>query len=331
MYQIRPGVAKVRRQQSFLLVAPDSGSSVRVSPIAEELMPLLASGARFDQLAARLKTNHPTVKDVEPKLKGFLDQLLRSGLLSAQVQVSRRRHDAPKIVLFHPDPWAAHIARWVSVVPAWVRWSILVALLIGAVAGVLGLVWERSVPGLRDIILAMNPIAIGIFVLVVVPIHEAGHAVVCRFAGAKVGPAGIFLHGWLIPGPFVDTTGAYQIRERWKRFWIPAAGPIVDLLAAGAAAWVLLTYGGANETVKAVASSLFLLCAVFLFLDTNPLAPSDGSRMLEAAMDDELARRSALSPKRALLSHWRAVAWYRVACAIYVQATAVIAYFWIAG
>src|SRR5206468_11474523 len=62
---------------------------------------------------------------------------------------------------------------------------------------------------------------------------------------------------------------------------------------------------------------VLLLSGLFVYLDTNPLTPSDGSHMLEALLDDELARASALSRRRAALSTRPVVNTYRLVCVVH--------------
>jgi len=327
-YRIRDGVVKVVRKESIILVSPLDGTSVRMSPVAEELMTLLAQGAHFDQLATKLREKHPSARDLGSKLTGFLGQLTRAGLLDSGDKAAPRNWRVPRLVLFHPDRAAALVARAIKVLPGWLSWSLWYIALGAAVAGVAGLIWTGQVPPLRGVATGFSAWGLAIFALLVVPLHEASHAIACRLAGAPVGAAGIVMHGWLVPGPFVETSQSYRLSERSGRFWIPAAGPAINLLATGGAAWGLLLVGPEHPQLSAILGYVFLLGAIFVYLDTNPLSPSDGSHMLEALLDDELVRRSALSKKRSRLSARKNVAIYRIASSTHLQGSAVLAYFW---
>jgi putative peptide zinc metalloprotease protein len=232
------------------------------------------------------------------------------------------------VVLGNPDRAAAAIAGALARLPGWFGLGLLYGALLGAVAGIALLAWHGRVPPLSTLSLGFSLAGLAAFVLLVVPLHEAAHAIACRLAGAKVGDAGILFHGWILPGPFVETTAAYRVTKRAARFWIPAGGPAVNLVAAGVAGWSLLWLGDRAPAAQAVLAFVFVLSAIFVYLDTNPLAPSDGSHMLEALLDDELARRSALSRTRARLSSARTVAIYRVAASLHLQAGLAVAYLW---
>lgn len=326
-YRIRDGVARIERRGSIVLVSPEDGTSVRVSSAAGQLLPLLARGADLDQLTEKLRETHPRASGLTAKLNGFLQQLHRSGLLDDGERAPVRRHRAPRLKLFDPDPAAAAVSRAVLALPRWLSWCLLYAVLLAAAAGLLTLIWSGQLPHPRELVTQFNGWGLAIFVLLVLPLHESGHAIACRLAGAPVGEAGLMVHNWVVPGPYVETNQAYSIRDRRKRFWIPAAGPLVNLLTAGGAAWALVLLD-AGHPASGLLTTLFFLAALFVYLDTNPLTPSDGSHMLEALLDDELARVSALSRKRARLSHPKTVAIYRIAASMHLQGSAVLMYFW---
>lgn len=321
--RIRSGVARVRRSNGTLLVSPGDGRALRISPVAEDLLPLLAAGAAIDTLEQRLRQRHPAALDVGSKLRRFLAQLADAGLLE-HAAVARSRRVPARFPLFETDGTARRAAAAISRLPLPVAAAILLLALVAAVGAIAAVCRAGRLPHPLDLFRQFAPAGLALFALVVVPLHEAAHAVACRLAGAPSGKAGIILHGWVMPGPYVDTSRAYVIAGRMRRASIAAAGPLVDLLATGIAAAWLMAGGGR------VAQTLFLLSAIFFVLDTLPLTPSDGSRALEALLDDDLARTSALSPpsRRGRLSGMREIALYRVATSMHVQTVAVASYLW---
>lgn len=203
-------------------------------------------------------------------------------------------------------------------------------MVIAALVGVLLLPFHRDILHPSVVAESFNLIGFLALFLIVIPIHEAAHAVACRLAGAEVGVAGIIMHGGLIPGPYVETSKAYRLKEKSKRFWIPAAGPLVDWCAAGIVAWIILLSPGLGETAVEALSYLFILCLLFVYFDTNPFTASDGSHMLEALLDDELARKSALSRQQATLSAHSGIKLYRRACVAHLLlAIAILVYWWL--
>ncbi|MDP5210781.1 PqqD family peptide modification chaperone [Microbulbifer sp. 2205BS26-8] len=326
-YRIRDGVAKVVRKGSIVLISPHDGTAVRVSPVAEELMPLLAAGASFDELTQKLRDRYPQAASLGTKLSAFLQQLQKSGLLENDARPAVKRRRTPRLKLFELDPAAALVARGIKALPDWLGRALWYGILLSALCGLLVLIFSGALPHPRQLATEFNGWGLAIFALLVAPLHEAAHAVACRLAGVPVGAAGIMIHNWFVPGPYVETNQTYRIRGRRQRFWVPAAGPAINLIAAGAAAWGLWLLGPDEPTVGFL-TTLFLLAVLFLYLDTNPLTPSDGSHMLEALLDDELARVSALSRRRGRLSDPKTVAIYRIAASVHLQGSLVLLYFW---
>jgi len=317
--QLLDGVTRVRRARGqTLLVSPDGSSAIRIGDVGEKLLPLLRRGTTVDVLAAFLQRQHPFARDISVKLDRFLAELDRVGLLApCQRPAERARSGVKQYALFNPDRLAKQLAEWWAWIPRTQSHTLVVVLIVAAAIGLVA-VWLGDHQRLNPVGLVrrFEPIGLAVFVFMIVPLHELSHAVACRAAGAPVTAAGIMLHSFVIPGPYVDTTQAYRVAERWRRFWIPATGPLVDLLASGTAAWVVVLTNG-NGLVGRGALYVLLLSGLFVYLDTNPLTPSDGSHMLEALLDDELARASALSGRRAALSTRPAINTYRLVCVVH--------------
>jgi putative peptide zinc metalloprotease protein len=136
------------------------------------------------------------------------------------------------------------------------------------------------------------------------------------------------MHGGIIPGPYVETTKAYSLKKKSDRFWIPAAGPIVDLCSAGVVAWILILSPQLGTAAVEVLVYIFVLSMLFVYFDTNPLTASDGCHMLEAVLDDELARKSALSKQPATLSNQKGITVYRRACMVHLTLAIIALLYW---
>lgn len=329
LYRLLPDVEVVRRSNTLMLVSSGSGAAVRISPAAEALLPLLEAGTSVDELQTALQEKHPQARDINSKLTVFLQPLVRSGLLTVGNQSKRKRKGWPKLELFQPDPLAAVCAALLLKPPALVRRTLLAVLLLGSLAGIVQLILMHRFPSPHQIFDAVGIPGFFIFFLVVVPIHEAAHAIACRMAGIEVGAAGIILHGNLMPGPYIETTKAYRVQNRIARFWIPAAGPIINLLGTGIAAWLLIWLDPHRVEAVEITQTVFFLCAVFVYLDTNPFGPSDGSHMVEALLEDELARRNAWSFRKLRDFDQYTAVRYRWACVIHMLLAIVAMYFWI--
>lgn len=326
-YRLRDDVEIIRRQSAILLFGSRDERAVRASPAALHLLPLLRDGADFERLHTCLRSLQPAAADIRTKLAAFLDTLVRSGLVidaaAAPAQTGRRRHQWPLLDL---DPLAGAMAT--TLAPLAGRRGVMAAALLALLAATAVAVaaWRGALPPLPDAIAHLHWGGVGLFVLLVVPIHECAHAVACRLAGIPVGRAGILLHGGLIPGPYVDTSQSYRLADRWRRFMIPAAGPLVNLAAAGASA-VLLLAGGWSAGTTAVLQGFATISLLFVYFDTNPFAGSDGSHCIEALLDDELARRHALRPATAG-SATDSVRRYRLAALLHSVTAALLFWLW---
>lgn len=328
-YRLAPGVQIVRREQSVLLVATGASASVRVSPGAMALLPLLSAGCSVTDLERMLQSRHPHAPGISVKLQGFLEPLLRVGLLTiGEAEAGTRRRGAGWPLL-RADPAAHWLAQRLLRVPPFLCWGALLTLVLLAFAGVAQLALARHLLHAPAMVAHFNLAGALAFALLVVPVHEAGHALACRMAGAPVGSAGIVLHGYLVPGPYVETSQAYLVSGRWARFWIPAAGPLVNLLGAGGAAWIALLAGAGHPDVAAAAIYTVMLCLMWVVFDTNPLGPTDGSHMLEALLDDELARRNALGLRGMRAPERRAALFYRGAAFLHVACSSALMYVWL--
>jgi putative peptide zinc metalloprotease protein len=299
-YLLGADVEVVRRQSTLLLFSRRSGQSVRVSPLAVDLLPLLTTGSTFVELQSRLQRAHPRAGDVGSKLMTFLTTLSDAGVLTNGEASAPRRTGSRKIPLGNPDALAKPVAGLLAkLLPG--RSGVVVAWLmaLAAVAAIASLAWSGGLPRLRDMVEFLDWRGVLLFFLVVIPIHEFAHAVACRRVGVPVSEAGLILHGGFFPGPYVDTSKAYQLTNRWRRFVIPAAGPFVNLVSAGlVAAW--LQFAAPPGELVPVLQGLLLACLMFVYFDTNPLTASDGSHCIEAGLDDELARHYALGRPQAV-------------------------------
>lgn len=293
LLRLRRAITAVRRGETQLLISK-GGRPVRVSAAATAIMPLLLQGATLEQLRNELTARHPRARDVGSKVEAFVTQLHVSGLLEGS-DAQRGRQGPLRVLVPGVDPLAARLATAWLALPGWLRRVLCGGLLAGALVATIAAYAETSLrPHLSDLRYHFSWFGLALFALVVVPLHELGHAVACRRAGVPVREAGVLFAGRFLPVPFVDTTGAYAVQDRRRRAWIPAMGPLVDLLGAGCAAAVLLATGG-DGTAGEAARTLLLVCSMFVFFDSSLFTPSDGSHVAEALLDDELARVAGLT------------------------------------
>ncbi|WP_152640520.1 site-2 protease family protein [Xanthomonas sp. MUS 060] len=329
-YVLAADVQVVRRRESLLLVAGRSGRTVRVSPAAVALIPSLQSGVSFTQLRAILAQGYPVAPDVDRKLHDFLQSLSQSGVLQDATVLPPRPRRRLRFPLLPTDP----VARWIAwpliaLLPSWTRIALALTMALAAIAAIGVLACSGELPRLRAMIEHLHWAGVALFVLCVVPLHELSHAVACRIVGISPGKAGIMLHAGAIPGPYVETHQTYLLVSRWKRFVVPAAGPFVNLVAAGVVAGLLILPLRDSVWVP-VLHTLLMACLLFVFFDTCLLTSSDGSHCAEALFDDEWARRNALRPLAMTMADGLdAARRYRLCAALHLAVSTVLFAWWI--
>ncbi|MDK3018041.1 peptidase M50 [Pseudodonghicola flavimaris] len=105
-------------------------------------------------------------------------------------------------------------------------------------------------------------------------VHEMGHAYAVRHWGGEVHEIGIMFLVFM-PVPYVDASASSAFRSKWQRAGVAAAGIVVELFLAGAAAmlWGLMEPG----LMRAAVMNVMLLAGIStLFFNGNPLLRFDG-------------------------------------------------------
>jgi len=123
-------------------------------------------------------------------------------------------------------------------------------------------------------------------------LHEFGHALAVRRFGGAVHEMGITLL-FFTPAPYVDASAANSFERRGPRALVSAAGIMVELAlaAAAAAVWFAVQPG----LVRDLAFVVLLICSVStLLFNGNPLLRLDGYHVMTDALNlPNLAARSS--------------------------------------
>ena len=288
-----------------------------VTPLTDEIWDSMVAGAEIDALATELRVRHPRARDLNEKLTIFLDRLWSAGLLEG----SEPRSSPPgRRVEIRIDPLARAVASMLRWVPRSLAIAAIATMAAVSLCGLLLLILEARQPRLRYLFDHMTICGVLVIVLVLVPLHELGHAVTCRLLGMPCGPLGIRLSRVALPRPYVDTSPAWGLEQTRLRAWIPAGGPLMDVLVGGAAAWMLIACDPSDE-LKSILRLVFLYAWIAVNVGTSPLPVGDGSHILEALLNDEFARDAALLGRRNRFVRPHSVWIYRAACVGHVLYT----------
>lgn len=135
-------------------------------------------------------------------------------------------------------------------------------------------------------------VSLGMIPLIVIAVvmHEIGHGVAAKAAGARVDRVGIGWF-WLRIILFVDTSDAWLATRR-QRMLVDAGGIIVNFVLAGIAGYVALL--ATNLTVAALAWVFALWSYVGILRNLNPLLEYDGYYFLMDALDRPNLRGKSL-------------------------------------
>ena len=113
-------------------------------------------------------------------------------------------------------------------------------------------------------------------------LHEFGHAMACRSAGAECREMGVFFF-FLAPCMYCDVSDIWRVPSRWKRMMVSAAGMTTEIAITLIAFAVWYTSG--LPWVRGVAIQIMLLCSVVTVLvNANPLLRYDGYYILSDAL-----------------------------------------------
>lgn len=190
-----------------------------------------------------------------------------------------------KIPLLKPDRW---LRKYVG--KLWWIWTDLFAILLCGFFIQTIILWCFYSP---DIVTAYQQIwhsaltgnwmpflKLGGLTMLVIFLHELGHAFTLKHYGGIVPDIGLLLIGFL-PGFYTNTTDQYCLTKRRQRVLVVAAGVIVQVLVWAIAFWLFLLAPSGSGLHE---NSYLLMTASLLtvILNLNPLNKFDGYYLLVA-------------------------------------------------
>src|SRR5262249_25586613 len=176
-----------------------------------------------------------------------------------------------------------------------VRWMFTPAFVITSVvlfAGyliVLGHRWREYATALRSVY-SLETITIGhgvilvLTALVIILIHELGHAYTCKYFGGEVREIGFMLL-YFQPAFYCDVSEAWTFPKRPARFWVTAASSWSQLVAAALAAFVWWAAVPGTVVAEVSAAATLVGGVMTLLTNMNPLLPLDGYFALSDWLD----------------------------------------------
>jgi len=186
------------------------------------------------------------------------------------------------IPLVNPDVWLSrHIdkIRWIW---TWEFGFFLCAFISSSVA-----VWLASVEEVatshQQLLTAGkidNAIQVILLTMLVIALHELGHAFTLKHYGGIVKEIGL-LFMCLIPGCYTDTTDQYSLVRRKQRVLVVAAGVLIQVTIWAFAVWIWL-FSQSNPVWHQISYLLMVAALLTVAINLNPLNKFDGYYLLVA-------------------------------------------------
>ncbi|TXN82125.1 PqqD family peptide modification chaperone [Methylobacterium sp. WL8] len=205
----------------------------------------------------------------------FAELLERSDSTSRRTMMARVRNPlALRFPLFDPDQLLDRLAPLFTPlfsVAGLIAWLALVVTGVTVAA----LHWSELTGDITGQLLSAQNVALMVCIYPVVKLlHEIGHACAAKTWGGEVHEVGVMLLV-LIPAPYVDASSSAAFVGKWQRIVVAAAGILVEMALAAAAAlvWVTVEPG----LVRAAAFNVMVIGGVStLLFNGNPLLRFDG-------------------------------------------------------
>lgn len=125
-----------------------------------------------------------------------------------------------------------------------------------------------------------NAIKIVLMTMLVIALHELGHAFTLKHYGGIVKEIGL-LFMCLIPGCYTDTTDQYSLVRRKQRVLVVAAGVLIQVTIWAVAVWIWLLSQG-NLVGHQISYLLMVAALLTVAINLNPLNRFDGYYLLVA-------------------------------------------------
>lgn len=255
-------------------------TAAQILTLASELPEGTTVGGLMEVLAEQ---NATTVDAVWEKAGPLFEDLDARGGLIDSAEPDKDSHAAEGFQLIrrhamikNPARIMGPLAKLLVAVPA----PVLAVLAVGAVgAAVVSL--SLALPDLWAAGIDQTSfVAAAVALIFTTFLHEAAHAALLVRYGVPPREAGVGMLFGFLPIAYVDRSDSYRIVERRRRVFVSLAGPLTDLVLAGAAAFAAQFATGFDQDLL---HNLAILLTLIFFINLNPILPTDGAHVLEAA------------------------------------------------
>lgn len=221
--------------------------------------------------------------DLNPtEFRTLLQQLATTGMLvgTEPAKAPKRKFTPLRLLFFslplcNPDPWlsrSVQYLRWL-----WTPQAAVALACFLAVSVSYGMRQQSELTQMASALWTQRDgwlvLSFGLLSLMVVSLHELGHAFTLKHFNRSVPEVGLMFM-FLFPAAYTNTTDQYSL-TRWQRSLVVGAGVICQITIAALAFW--LWQGTSAGTWLHTASYLSLVAALLtVTVNLNPLSKFDG-------------------------------------------------------
>lgn len=314
---------------------------------AEGCLTPMQLGSSFWAIASLLK--HGTTRDIiieelgnyyesqfssqtSDAVDSLLDQLKDNGYLDSAVN----QKQAKQVAGTRPLYWSGLDKALTLFMKYWPKPSLQIELIIVSVVLALSLMvvtsffvseieFIQSLFTLQSLNFAWLFVALLIFYLVFMPMHELAHGLAAKSAGIPVTGCGMFVKWFVFPGFFVEMRGVLGVTSLYKKILIPLAGIIMDMFLI-ALLTAILSSGYLSSTVESLLGYLFCIALFVAANNLNPMINTDGAKCLAAVFNDYAILDGAFKGKRSVHSSEAKLWCYRMIGIVYVLVFLIVIY-----
>ncbi len=271
--------------------------AVRLTPAAYAAVGRFDGRLTLDEIWQALRADLGDAAPTQQDMVSLLTQLHQSDMLDStevpllgEMLERQEKHRAQvwkkllmnplavTVPLVNPDRFLAGLCRVTGLVPRWLWWAAVLALVCAALA-VLPLHWDalraRGLSGFLDL---ENLLLIALIYPVMKALHEIAHGIAIKARGGTVSEMGLMFIAFF-PIPYVEASASLVFPSKWDRAAVAAAGVAVEIAIAALAffLWTSLEEG----TARTLAFNTMVISGIStLVINGNPLLKFDGYHVL---------------------------------------------------
>ncbi len=297
--KLLPGAPAADGSPTWTLHDPARHRFIRIGWLEFEI--LARWGLRSSVAVAQSVSAETTIRATESDVLEFLRFAYQAGLIVPMGEIGLKRLVGEstgqklsasswllknylffRIRLLNPDPILGRIEpllRWM-LTP---RFAVVLAMLAALGFYLISRQWQVYTHSFLHLFTLEGALMVAIALGLAKAVHEFGHGLMAKRFGSRVPGMGVAVLV-LLPVLWTDTTDAWRLTDRRKRFLIDASGMLAEITLAvfASLAWSVLPDGPVRTAAFLLSSSTWVLTVL---VNVNPLMRFDGYFLLSDWLD----------------------------------------------